>query len=132
MAEFFNRSRETQRRRRLRKAMPTAEVILWSRLQGRQVVGKKFRRQYSVGPYFIDFYCVEVRLAVELDGDTHFTSEARSYDRERQQFIESFGIRFLRFTNVDVYENLDGVLEVIAGAISGDHGCRAAGQEPRS
>jgi very-short-patch-repair endonuclease len=65
----------------------------------------------------LDFYCPEIRLAVELDGDSHFTDEAKARDLERQRWIESFGIRFLRFINVDVYDNLDGVLQVIATAI---------------
>jgi very-short-patch-repair endonuclease len=62
-------------------------------------------------------YCPEVKLAIELDGDSHFTSAAKEHDARRRQFIESFGIRFLRFTNQEIYENLDGVLEVIAAAI---------------
>jgi very-short-patch-repair endonuclease len=117
MTEYFNRSSEKEMRRRLRKEMPQAEVVLWTRLRGKQLFGKKFRRQYSVGPYSIDFYCPEVKLAIELDGDSHFTQEAKQYDAQRQQYIESFGIRFLRFTNQDVYENLDGVLEAISLAV---------------
>jgi very-short-patch-repair endonuclease len=97
--------------------MPPSEILLWSKLRGRQLQGMKFRRQYSVGPYCVDFYCPEIRLAIELDGDSHFTDAAKGYDRERQRWIESFGIRFLRFTNTDLYENLDGVLHVIATAI---------------
>ena len=117
MTEYFNRSSEKEMRRRLRKEMPQAEVVLWTRLRGKQLFGKKFRRQYSVGPYSIDFYCPEVKLAIELDGDSHFTQEAKQYDAQRQQYIESFSIRFLRFTNQDVYENLDGVLEAISLAV---------------
>jgi very-short-patch-repair endonuclease len=117
MTEFFNRSSEKNLRRHLRKDMAKAEMILWSQLRGRRLLGKKFRRQYSVGPYSIDLYCVEARLAIELDGDSHFTPEAKVNDTERQQFIESFGIRFLRFTNQDIYENLDGVIEAIAAEL---------------
>jgi very-short-patch-repair endonuclease len=117
MNEFFNRESETGKRRQLRNSMPDAEVILWSRLQGRQLLGCKFRRQYSVGSFTIDFYSVEVKLGVELDGDSHFQPGAAEYDRKRQQFIESFGIRILRILNTDIYENLDGVLEMIAREI---------------
>jgi very-short-patch-repair endonuclease len=117
MTESFNRREEKALRRRLRNEMPPAELRLWSRLRGRQLLGRKFRRQYSVGPYCLDFYCQEIRLAIELDGDSHFTDAARTRDRARQEWIESFGIRFVRFTNTDLYENLDGVLEVIARAI---------------
>jgi very-short-patch-repair endonuclease len=117
MTDYFNRSEEKDLRRRLRKDMPPAEVLLWSKLRSKQLLGMKFRRQYSVGPYCVDFFCAEIRLAMELDGDTHFTDEAKCYDRKRQAWVESFGIRFLRFTNTDVYENLEGVLHVIASAI---------------
>lgn len=117
MTEFFNRSSEKDLRRRLRKEMPRAEVILWSRLRRGQLRGHRFRRQYSIGPYSVDFYCAQARLAIELDGDTHFTPEAKQSDARRQQYIESFGIRVLRFTNVELYDNLDGVIEAIARAL---------------
>ncbi|MGO9464320.1 MAG: endonuclease domain-containing protein [Isosphaeraceae bacterium] len=113
MNEFFNRESETEKRRQLRGSMPEAEVILWSRLKGRQLLGCKFRRQYSVGAFVIDFFSVEIRLGIELDGDSHFQSGAPEYDRARQQFIESFGIRIVRILNTEVYDNLDGVLEMI-------------------
>ncbi len=76
--------------------------------------GFKFRRQYSVGPYVIDFYCPALNLAVEIDGDSHFQRD--SNDKPRQYYIENFGIRFSRFTNEEVYNNLEGVLEVIRQA----------------
>jgi very-short-patch-repair endonuclease len=113
MNEFFNRENETDKRRRLRGSMPDAEVILWSRLKGRQLLGCKFRRQYSVGLFVVDFFSVEIKLGIELDGDSHFQPGAPEYDRERQQFIESFGIRIVRILNTGIYENLDGVLEMI-------------------
>jgi very-short-patch-repair endonuclease len=113
MNEFFNRESESETRRRLRNATPEAEVILWSRLKGRQLLGCKFRRQYSVGSFVIDFFSVEIKLGIELDGESHFRSGAPEYDRSRQHFIESFGIRIVRILNTEVYENLDGVLEVL-------------------
>ena len=61
----------------------------------------------------IDFFSVEIKLGIELDGDSHFQPGAPEYDRKRQQFIESFGIKTVRILNKDVYENLDGVLEMI-------------------
>jgi very-short-patch-repair endonuclease len=90
-----------------------AEIILWSRLKGKQMLGYKFRRQYSVGSYVIDFYCPELKFAIEIDGPTHFEDEAKEYDENRQKFIESFRITFLRFNNMDVYNNLEGVLKSI-------------------
>ena len=97
--------------------MPDAEVILWSRLKGRQLLGCKFRRQYSVGSFVVDFFSPEVKLGIELDGDSHFQVGAAEYDQKRQQFVESFGIKILRFLNTEVYDNLDGVLEVIGEEI---------------
>ena len=117
MTEFFNRAEETPKRRELRNTMPKAEVILWSRLKGRQLLGCKFRRQYGVGAFVMDFYSPEIKLDIELDGDSHFQEGRPEYDRRRQAFIESFGIKIIRFLNGEIYENLDGVLEAIAREI---------------
>jgi len=111
--EFFNRESETDNRRQLRNSMPEAEVILWSKLKGRQLLGCKFRRQYSIGSFVIEFFSVETKLGIELDGDSHFQAGAPEYDRKRQQFIEAFGIRVVRSFNTEVYENHHGVLEMI-------------------
>jgi len=97
--------------------MPKAEVLLWIQLKGKKMQGYKFRRQYGVGPYVLDFYCPELKLAIEIDGDSHFQAGAEEYDRDRQALIEKLGIRFLRFTNSDVYESLNGVLEKVAHAV---------------
>ena len=113
MNEYFNRESEADKRRLLRNSMPQAEVILWSRLKSRQLLGCKFRRQYSLGSFVIDFFSVESKLGIELDGDSHYQAGAAEYDRKRQRFIESFGIRIVRVLNTDVYDNLDGVLEMI-------------------
>jgi very-short-patch-repair endonuclease len=101
------------RRRALRNAMPTAEVILWSYLRRRQVLGKKFRRQVSIKNFVVDFFCFELLLAIEVDGPSHFTRKALLKDKERQEKIEGEGVRFLRFTNSEVYHNIDGVMEVV-------------------
>jgi very-short-patch-repair endonuclease len=117
MNEFFNQKSEKEKRRHLRNTMPDAEVILWSRLKGRQLLGCKFRRQFSVGAFVMDFYSPEIRLAVELDGDSHFREGAREYDQQRTQFIERFGIRIVRVLNSDIYDNLDGILEMIGNEV---------------
>jgi len=97
--------------------MPPTEVLLWSKLKGKQMLGCKFKRQYGVGPYIVDFYCPELRLAIELDGDSHFLDGAEARDLVRQRFIESFDIKFLRFQNVEVTTNLEGVLETIYSTV---------------
>jgi len=110
MPRIFNKTSEKEKRRRLRNSMTEEEVILWSRLKSRQVGGFKFRRQYGVGPFVVDFYCPEKKLAIEVDGGGHFEDEAILKDQKRQKAIEQFGIRFLRITNMDIRKNLQGVL----------------------
>ncbi len=117
MTEFFNREAEKERRRQLRQSMPAAEVMLWTCLKGRRMLGCKFRRQYGVGPFMIDFYSVEIKLGIELDGESHFHDRAQEYDQKRQKFIESFGIKIIRFLNDEIYEGLDGVLQAIGREI---------------
>ena len=102
MTKIYNKLKERSKRKELRNKMPSAEVILWSRLQKRGILGFKFRRQYGVGPYVLDFYCAEARLAVEIDGPSHFQGDAPADDENRQKSIEDRGIRFLRFTNLEV------------------------------
>ena len=109
MTKFYNKLEEKFKRKRLRNNMPHAEVVLWSKLKAKQT-GFKFRRQYSIGKFVIDFYCPELKLALEVDGDSHFTEGAKCRDSERQKILESFGIVFLRFSNREIYENLNGVL----------------------
>jgi very-short-patch-repair endonuclease len=110
---MFNDKSIKQLRSKLRKNMPAPEVILWSRLKGKQLNGLKFRRQYSIGRYILDFYCPEKRLAIEIDGDSHFESKAIRYDQKRQELIESFSIRLIRFTNKEIIENIGGILNTI-------------------
>ena len=77
------------------------------------MLGYRFRRQYSVKSYVVDFYCPSVRLAIEIDGDSHFQKGSQVSDEIRQAAIESFGIKFLRFRNVEIFEHLDVVLGAI-------------------
>jgi len=94
--------------------MTEAEIILWSKIKNKQLNGYKFRRQASIANFIVDFYCPKIKLAVEIDGDLHYlTSETRWYDRRRQNTIENFGVKFLRFSNIDIYKNIDGVIRTI-------------------
>ena len=117
MTQAFNRKEHTQRRRELRNNMPQAEVLLWSQLQRRQL-GYKFRRQYGVGPYVIDFYCPKLKLGIELDGDSHYRKGGQEYDAKRDEYIASFGIHIVRILNDEVYTNLDGVIEQLLNEIT--------------
>jgi very-short-patch-repair endonuclease len=100
-------------RRQLRSALTPAEAVLWKQLQNRQLAGRKFRRQHSVGPYVLDFYCPRERIAVELDGAAHDHERAVERDEARASYLRSVGIRVVRFENRDVIENLEGVLRAI-------------------
>src|SRR5262249_30417045 len=116
MTLAFNQSESKSTRRQLRATMPSPEVILWSVLKGRKLLGCKFRRQFSIESYVIDFYSPDINLAIELDGDSHYRSGGQNYDGRRDAMIRSFGIRILRILNSDVNENLDGVWDAIARA----------------
>ncbi len=113
MTEVFNKEELKTRRRSLRKNMPKAEVLLWCKLKNKQILGERFLRQYSVDQYVLDFYCPQLKLAIEIDGDSHFMLGAEEQDKARQEHIETFGIKFLRFTNDDIYKNIDGVCQVV-------------------
>ena len=108
------------RARELRKEMTSAEKALWSRLRGKQL-GIKFRKQHPIGPYITDFYARDVKLIVEVDGDTHFTPEAKSYDTVRTDYLSQLGLTVLRFTNLEILQQLDGVMEQINHAIQAVH-----------
>jgi very-short-patch-repair endonuclease len=101
----------------LRRSMSKAEVLLWTHLSRKQMAGYKFRRQYGVDRYVIDFYCPKLKLAIEIDGPSHVEEGASEYDKMRQSCIEALGIRFLRFRNDEVYEHLEGVLQTINAKI---------------
>ncbi len=110
MPRDLNRRSQKPLRAELRNAMTAPEVILWSRLQGKQLGGLKFRRQYGVGPYVLDFYCPRVRLGIELDGESHFESEAaEERDRRRTAAVEQAGITLLRDTNYQIGTELESV-----------------------
>jgi len=103
------------RARSLRKNPTDAEMKLWKRLCNRQTVGNKFRRQHPVGPYIVDFACLEKGLVVEVDGGQH--GENVTYDSERSAYLEAKGFRVFRFWNNDVLTQIEVVKEVIMGAL---------------
>lgn len=117
MTRVFNKLRDRKKRKELRHAIPESEIILWSRLKGKQLAGEKFRRQFGIGRYVVDFYCADARLVVEIDGDSHFTNEAEAYDRIRDDYLRSLGLRVVRFTNRDIRTKLILVLDTIAQEI---------------
>ncbi len=106
--------RNTGRAKELRNNAAPPERRLWQRIRNRQL-GHKFSRQIPLGPYFCDFLCRKQNLVVELDGATHF--EDPEYDIRRDAYCTERGFRVLRFTNVDVMSNIDGVLQIISAAL---------------
>ena len=99
----------TTKARRLRKEMTKAERKLWSVLRRDQLEALHFRRQHPIGPYVLDFYCPEIRMALELDGGQHGFDVTRARDQRRTKWLASNGITVLRFWNNEVIENLEGV-----------------------
>ncbi len=95
-----------------------AEKHLWSRLRRKQLGGYKFRRQHPIGPYIVDFCCVEKKLVVEADGDIYAFQEKA--DRERTQWLEEESYRVLRFANVTILQQTEAVLETILAVCDGD------------
>ena len=110
MTDLYNRSTEKAKRQFLRNNMPLAEQVIWEKIRRRQVEGCKFRRQYSIGAFVVDFYAPELKLAIEIDRDSHFADGAQMYDQERDSFLRDQGTNILRFTNNQIYEDLEGVL----------------------
>jgi very-short-patch-repair endonuclease len=100
-------------RKILRNSLTPAEAKLWSLLKNSQLENRKFRRQHSVGPYVLDFYCPSEKLCIELDGATHFTDSGYEYDIARTEYLQALNIRVMRFENKDIFENTEGVLEEI-------------------
>jgi very-short-patch-repair endonuclease len=112
-SSLFNTRTKRKTRTRLRKSSTAAEAVLWTYIQNRKLFGKKFRRQSSVGPYIVDFYCPECRLVIELDGAPHFTPQVEEYEKRRTEYLEAAGLKVLRFENKAVRENIEFVLETI-------------------
>jgi len=106
----------TQRARKLRQGDNRAEALLWLELKARKLGGYKFTRQFSIGPFFADFACRERWLVVEIDGSQHADS---SYDRRRDDFMQSQGYSILRVWNHNVLKHRTSVCETVLAALDG-------------
>lgn len=102
--------------RELRRTQTDAERVLWQRLRNRQLLGHKFRRQLPIGPYIVDFVCVERRLIIELDGGQH--AEQRARDAQRSAWLQARGFRVLRFWNDQALKETNAVLEFVLRHLS--------------
>ena len=115
MTILYNKSKTLSKRIFLRREQTPQEIILWGYLR-RNNLGHKFKRQYSVGPYVLDFYAPQKKLAIELDGSQHI--ENKEYDTERSNYLSIFGIKTLRFWNNEINVNIDGVVQKIISELN--------------
>ncbi len=108
-----------ERAKELRRKLTLPEVILWRALRGRKLDGARFRRQHPIGPFILDFYCDEARLAIEVDGSGHQHPDQARYDQQRTEWLEARRVAVLRVYARDVLENLEGVLFVVRQRLRG-------------
>jgi len=99
--------------RSLRVHMTEVEKLLWEKIRGKQLKGYQFYRQKTIGNYIVDFYCPRAKLVIELDGGQHYSSEGEAKDTVRDGYMKGIGLRVLRFSDKEVFENTQGVLERI-------------------
>jgi very-short-patch-repair endonuclease len=110
----YNLPSQMERRRELRKNSTAAEAALWKMIKNRQIEGVKFRRQFSVGPYILDFYSPEIGLCIELDGAMHYTEGGSDNDCSRTEYlIKEHNIEVLRFENKTLYNYPEEVIAEI-------------------
>jgi very-short-patch-repair endonuclease len=112
-SKIHNRKQFKARRKSLRKKLTAAEAALWSLIKGKQLDGRKFRRQHGVDKYILDFYCPSEMLAIELDGEHHFTDEGLMYDENRTKYLNTLNIHVLRFENEEIFQSPEGVIAEI-------------------
>jgi len=99
--------------RELRKNITDAEKLLWSKIRGKQFKGYQFYRQKTISNYIVDFYCPKAHLIIEVDGGQHYSSEGKEKDKVRDDYMASIGIKVLRFSDKDIFQNTAGVIEKI-------------------
>lgn len=108
----YNRNLK-QASRDLRNNMTEPEKKLWSKIRNKQINGFLFLRQKIIGKYIADFYCHKLKLVIEVDGNSHYTNEGLESDKLRDEYMSALGITTLRFSNIEVMENIDGVVSKI-------------------
>jgi very-short-patch-repair endonuclease len=93
--------------------MTETEIFLWNRIRRKQLNGYQFYRQRNIGNYIVDFYCPAAKLIIELDGGQHYSEDGIKEDKLRDDFLSSLGLRILRFSDREVFKNIEGILEKI-------------------
>ena len=112
MQRIFNKIEYKQRRQELRNNMTEPEKRLWSILSNNKL-GVKFRRQHGIGHYIVDFYCPELKLIIEVDGESHFSDDAQAYDKIRGAYMLGLGLTTIRYHNHDVVHNIEAIYQSI-------------------
>ena len=110
MQKVHNTTLTQDIRRKLRKNLTEPEKIFWNKVRAGQAI-YKFRRQHSIGPYVVDFYCPQARLIVEIDGDSHAEDGQAAKDEQRNLYFKKLNFRIKRYCNRDIVNNIEGVLE---------------------
>lgn len=105
-------------RKELRKNITPQELTLWYKLRNNRFYGYNFKRQHSAGNYIVDFYCPLKKLAIEIDGSQHLDN--KEHDKERTEYLESLGIKVIRFWNDEINTNINGVLLKIKEELESD------------
>jgi very-short-patch-repair endonuclease len=115
---YYGNKELVERARVLRKNMTKAEIILWSRIRSKKINGYKFRRQQPLLNYIVDFYCDELKLIIEVDGEIHSFSEQISYDRKRDNNLKINGYHIIRLSNLEVETELNTTISKITSFIT--------------
>jgi len=116
MTKHYNKKSEQEKRRYLRKQMTYCEKIVWTHLRKKQL-GYRFLRQYSVDHFVIDFFCPELKLALEIDGETHNLPDQKKYDKKREEYLRKFNFSFVRIKDEELQSNPDKAFKKIEEAI---------------
>ena len=113
---YYNASPSTlEAARILRKNMTRHEGLLWNKIKGKKICGVRFRRQHPIDLFIADFYCHEARLVIEIDGEIH--NQQAEYDNSRSAEIEKFGLKVIRFKNIEVENSIEAVIKVIENTV---------------
>jgi very-short-patch-repair endonuclease len=108
----YNKESTKVKRRILKRSMTPEEKMLWNVIR-RDSLGFRFRRQFGIGEYIVDFYCSKLKLVIELDGEQHYSKARLEYDKIRDEYMKNLGIKTIRFKNKEIRENLAGVIKKI-------------------
>jgi very-short-patch-repair endonuclease len=112
MTKIYNKNKNQPIRKKLRQTMNKSEIILWSKIKNDRL-GYRFRRQHGIGNYIVDFYCPKLKLVIEIDGVTHLDESVYDNDVVRQKYLESLGLKVIRFTSTEILLNIQEVLKTL-------------------